>query len=142
MNNNDFHEHMERVIKWSKGKSMNNNDLRAKIQAVLDEREQERLQRKKLTITEYVDAVDAIAFDKIKQILAAKPFEEFLDTLLDYKQKGYTYLKQINFFPRQIHATINNEATGYTFTSNYNLQANESFSDISKQIVDAFYNNP
>jgi len=112
---------------------MNNNDLRAKIQDVLDQREQNR--------TEYTGADDALAFCKIKQILAATHLEEFLDTLLDYKLKGYTYLKKIQFYNRQIHVTLQNAIDDYTFSNDYNLQANESFSEITKQIVDIFYSH-
>jgi len=115
---------------------MNNNDLRAKIQEVLDQMEQDRTQYPNFADREY-----AIALHKIKQILASTPLEEFLATLLDYKFKGYTYLKQIKFYTRQIEVTLWNEATGYTFTNDYELQANESFSEVAKQIIEIFYNN-
>jgi len=120
---------------------MNNNDLRAKIQDVLDQREQNMMERKKHTITEYVDAIDAISFSKIKQILAATHLEEFLGTLLDYKQKGYTYLKQISFYTRQVQVTLITGDTNSFTTPNYDLQANESISEITKQIVEIFYSH-
>lgn len=105
---------------------MNNNDLKTKIQEVLDEQKH---------------GDDTITLTQIKQILAATHLEEFLDTLLDYKLKGYNYLKQIKFYTRQIEVVLQNETTNYTFINDYELQANESFSEIIQQIVDIFYSH-